>query len=207
MTYILYNRPGSGGFAVEAALDVAGADWRLETVETPVNTPLPESFRTLNPAMQVPVLDLPDGTRITESAAMLIHVAAAFPDSGLAPPPGTPDHARFLRWTLFLSTAVYEAVLRRVYPERHTADPAGADAVRQAALAKLDRSFAVIEEAIGEEGFLLGESMTAADIYLAMLYYWHDRLQGTLPKCGAVVRAVRAHPKVAPSWRRNFERG
>lgn len=207
MTYILHNRPGSGGFVIEAALDVAGADWRLEPVDSPVSTPLPESFRAVNPVKQIPVLDLPDGSRMTESAAMLIHLAAAFPESGLAPPPGTPAHAQFLRWTVFLSNAVYEAVLRRTYPERYTADPAGADAVRQAALAKLDQGFAVLEDAIGGGGFLLGERMTATDIYLAMMYYWHDRLRGGLPKCTAITRAVRAHPKVAPSWRRNFERG
>lgn len=202
--YVLWNRKRSGGFVVEAALDMAGADWRLQSVESQVSTPLPESFRAVNPWGQVPVLDLPDGTRMTESAAMLIHIADAFPDAGVAPKPGSPEHAQFLRWTVFLSVNVYEAMLRKTYSDRFTTDPDGASAVREAAVRRLDDCFALLEGQIGESGYLIGDGVTLADVFLAMIYYWHDRLDGTLPKCGELVRRVMAHPRVKPSWDRNY---
>lgn len=202
--YVLWNRTRSGGFVVEAALDMAGADWRLEQVESQVSTPLPESFRAVNPWKQVPVLDLPDGTRMTESAAMLIHIADAFPDAGVAPRPGTPEHAQFLRWTVFISANVYEAMLRKIYSARYTIDADGAEAVKTAALARLDECFAMLEAQIGESGHLVGDSLTLADVFLAMLYYWHDRLHGTLPRCTEIVWRVKADPRVSPSWERNF---
>lgn len=204
--YILHNRPGSGGFVVEAALDMVGANWRLEPVESQVSTPLPDSFRAINPWNQVPVLDLPDGSRMTESGAMLIHLAGAFPAAGVAPQPDTPEYAQFLRWTLFIAVNVYESVLRRVYPDRYTADPSGAPAVKQAALARLDDCFTLLEEQIGDSGFLIGHSLSLTDVHLGMLYYWHDRLNATLPKCGEIVRRTMNDPRIAPSWKRNFQR-
>lgn len=49
MPYKLYNRLGSGGFAVEAALALAGVDFEFVEVDSVPGTPLPESFRDINP--------------------------------------------------------------------------------------------------------------------------------------------------------------
>jgi len=97
MTYRLYNRVSSGGFAVEAALALAGADCELVELSSAPGTPLPASFRAVNPWGQVPTLVLPDGTVMTETGAILIHLAACFPEKALAPPPGTAAHATVLR--------------------------------------------------------------------------------------------------------------
>ena len=45
MSYHLFNRPGSGGFVVEAALTLAEADFELTELASKAGTPLPESFR------------------------------------------------------------------------------------------------------------------------------------------------------------------
>lgn len=203
--YVLHNRRGSGGFAVEAALAMAGADFRLADIDAPVSTPLPESFRAINPWRQVPVLDLPDGTRITETAAMLIHIADAFPGAGVAPAPGTPERAQFLRWTTFLATNVYESVLRRVYPGRYTDDPSGTGAVASAATRRGMEALRVVEDAIGPHGVLLGKRLSVADVYLAMLHRWVDKTE-ELPRCTALREAVIADAVVGPVWRRHFER-
>ena len=109
MSYTLYNRPGSGGFVVEAALTLAETPFQLIELDSKAGTTLPDSFRETNPWGQLPTLILPDGSTMTETAAMLIHIAAAFPEKNLAPPPGTPAHAAFLRWTVFAGINVYEA--------------------------------------------------------------------------------------------------
>ena len=204
MSYKLYNRLGSGGFVVEAALTLAEASFELELLDSVPNTPLPEAFREINPWGQVPVLLLPDGTFMTESAAILIHLAAAHPEKALAPAPGTSAHAVFLRWMVFLSANVYEAVLRHGYPDRFTADPDGAPAVVEAADRRLAEGLRVVEDTLAPDGFLLGEAMSVADLYLAMLNAWHGAGK-ELPLCEALTHRVAAHPVVAPVWRRNFD--
>ena len=202
MGYTLYNRPGSGGFVVEAALALAEAPFELVELDSKAGTPLPESFRATNPWGQLPTLILPDGSVMTETSAILIHFALAFPEKGLAPAPGTPAHAAFLRWTVFANINLYEAVLRRGYPFRFTDDPEGEDAVRTAAIRRMGEALALIDAHVAGP-FLLGGEMTVADVYLAMFLVWY-RGDAELPRLARIRDAVRRHPVVGPIWRRHY---
>ena len=202
MGYTLYNRPGSGGFVVEAALALAEASFELVELDSKAGTPLPESFRATNPWGQLPTLILPDGSVMTETSAILVHLALAFPEKGLAPAPGTPAHAAFLRWTVFANINLYEAVLRRGYPFRFTDDPEGQDAVRTAAIRRMGEALALIDAHV-EGPFLLGEEITVADVYIAMFLVWY-RGDVELPRLARIRDAVRAHPVVRPNWRRHY---
>ena len=91
MPYKLYNRTGSGGFVVEAALALAGQPCELVTMETQPRTPLPESFREINPWRQVPVLIADDGLTMTETAAILIYIANLHPGDDVGPMIGTKE--------------------------------------------------------------------------------------------------------------------
>lgn len=203
MVYKLYNRTGSGGFAVEAALAVAGQPFELIAVESQPSTPLPESFKAINPWGQVPVLLLPDGTMMTETGAILIYLATRHPGDGIAPPLDTSEAAEVMRWCVFLSVNVYEATIRRVYPDRYTTDADGAAGVKAAAIARNDDAFALIEASLTDEGFLVGRQQTVADIYLAMLYAWHPGQR--FERLVALTHRVAADRVIAPLWRRNFD--
>ena len=100
---------------------------------------------------------------MTETSAILVHLALCFPDKHLAPPPGTPARGTFLRWTTFANVNLYEGVLRRGYPFRFTDDPEGYDALRSAAIRRMGEALALIDAHV-EGPFLLGEEMTVADI-------------------------------------------
>ena len=204
MTYKLYNRLGSGGFAVEAALTVAGEEFELIEIESQPSTPLPEEFRKINPWGQVPVLFAKDGTMITETGAILIYLAFMHPRVGIGPKPGTGEHASLLRWVVFMSANIYEGILRRIYPERYTNDPDGYQDVRAAATERNRSAFALFEDELRHKTFILGEQMSVADIYLAMLYAW---CAGSyhFPRCEALTHRVAAHDAVAPVWQRNFD--
>ena len=204
MSYTLYNRPGSGGFVVEAALTLADAPFELIELDSKAGTPLSESFRETNPWGQLPTLILPDGTIMTETSAILVHLSLCFPDKRLAPLPGTPAHAAFLRWMTFANVNLYEAVLRRGYPFRFTDDPAGYDALRSAAIRRMGEALSIIDAHV-EGPFLLGEEMTVADVYIAMFLVW-NRGDVEAPRLARIAEAVRAHPVVGPIWRRHFGR-
>ncbi|TPK69695.1 glutathione S-transferase family protein [Mesorhizobium sp. B2-4-15] len=169
--YKLYTRPGSGGFVIEAALALANAPF--EQIDVPKTDRPDPAFLEISPLNQVPVLTLPDGRSITESAAICILLAERHPEAGLAPVIDAPARAEFLRWMAFMSSVIYPAMLRFYYAPRYTADADGAKAVKQAAVAEMDRGFAVIDVALRGRDWLAGEAMSVADIHLVMLVAWH----------------------------------
>jgi len=71
MSYRLYNRVASAGFAIEAVLTLAEIPFELVEIESRAGTPLPESFRQINPWCQVPTLVLPSGETLTEPTAVM----------------------------------------------------------------------------------------------------------------------------------------
>jgi len=202
MTYQLYNRRCSGGFVVEATLTLAGTAFELVELESKLGTELPDNFRKINPWGQVPVLILPDGTTMTETAGILIYLATQFPNQNLAPAPGTSTYASFLRWTIFASVNVYEAVARSSYPYRFTTDVTGQDAIGTAATKRMREALGIIEDHI-REPFLLGSDMSVADIYIAMLYLWSGRPNPS-PKLKAIMHQVQQHSVVGPIWERHY---
>lgn len=141
---------------------------------------------------------------MTESAAILIYLAARHPEAALGPQPGTPAYPTFLRWLVFLSTNVYEATIRRIYPERYTTLADSAEGVRTAAVAHASQSFAILEQELESSDFLLADDITVADVYLAMLFAWHPE-GDDFTKCTALTHRVAAHPVIAPIWQRNFD--
>ena len=173
--YRLYTRPGSGGFVVEAALALAGASF--EQINVPKTAEPDPAFLAISPLNQVPALILPEGGSMTESAAICILLAERHPEMELAPAAGSPARADFLRWMAFMSSVLYPAVLRLYYAYRYTADPDGVKAVKQAAIAEMDRDFAILDTALKGRDWLAGERLSVADIYLVMLVAWHPDVE------------------------------
>jgi glutathione S-transferase len=182
-TYKLYGRANAGSLAPQIVLEEIGAPYEMIWVsKAPADV---DALRHVNPTGKVPALVLHDGTPIFESAAILIHLTQAHPAANLAPPAGTTGHARFLQWMLFLSSNVYESVLRIYYPERYsTSGQAVAGEVKQQAVADYVRHLEVIHAALSP--YVLGEKLSAADPYLHMLAAWHPgdlaALNARMPK-------------------------
>ena len=192
--YKLYTRPGSGGFVVEAALALAGAPF--DQVDVPKKDPPDPAFHAISPLNQVPVLTLPDGRSITESAAICILLAERHPEGHLAPEPGSPARADFLRWMAFMSSVLYPAILRYYYAPRYTADAEGAQAVKKAAIAEMDRGFAITDQALAGRDWLAGETLSLADIYLVMLVAWHpdtEKARTAWPNVECLWSGLRRH--------------
>lgn len=203
MPYTLYSHPGSGGFAVEAGLVLADQPYETVEIDTKAGAQFSDAFRKINPWTQVPALVLPDGTVMTESAAMVIHLADAFPQAGLAPAPGTPAHAEFLRWIVFMTINVYEGDLRLYYPDRYTTDPDGIDGVSKAGRDHMFRGLGTIEALLADRAFVLGTDFSIADVYLAMLRIWYrDPLD--LPGVARVMAAVKNHDRIGALWQAHF---
>ena len=147
--YTLYWSADSGAFGVQALLEELGLPYRREIVDTSRGEHRTPEYLALNPMAQVPALRLPDGTVITESAAMMLHLCDARPDAVLLPAPGTTGRAVAYRWLFWLASGLYESDLRYYYPDRYTSEPAGAPGVQAAALERMDRLLAIAADLLG----------------------------------------------------------
>jgi glutathione S-transferase len=195
--YKLYTRPGSGGFVVEAALALANAPF--EQIDVPKTDRPDPAFLAISPLNQVPVLTLPDGRSMTESAAICVLLAERHPDAGLAPAAAAPARADFLRWMVFMSSVLYPAALRFYYAKRYTTDADGTKAVKQAAVAEMDRGFAILDTALKDHDWLVGDHLSLADIYLVMLVAWHpdiDKARAAWPNIERLWAGLREHPLI-----------
>jgi glutathione S-transferase len=170
--YRLYARYGAGSIAVQIALEEAGAPYEITWIaRTPEAV---EAYRRVNPAGRIPALALPGGAVMSESAAILIYLAAQYPQARLAPSEDTPGYAHFLQWMVSLSANLYETALRYFYSERYTSGgAAAAQDVKACALADYRRQLAAADAQL--RPYLLGETYSLADPYLYMLAGWYPQ--------------------------------
>lgn len=194
--YRLYGSFGSGSAAVEAALAETGVEYEVVATNTKEQAHLTETFRAINPRQQVPALELPDGSVMTEGSAMLLHLADAHPKTGLAPAPGSSARAQHDRWLIFMAVNVYEGELRHFYPDRYSDH---ADSVCERAVAYVERHYAIVDEAI-KGPYFFGDAMTMLDIYIWNMATWLDpeRLAAHFPKVYALMTKVKDRPLIAP---------
>lgn len=205
--YRLYHDIQTGSAAPMALLDLVGAPYEVVRIDIHAPDHPTAEFRAVNPLGQIPTLAMPDGQIVSESAAIMMAIAEAHPESGMAPAPGTAARPAFLRWMVYLAVNVYPAVRRIYYSSDVVESEADHDGVRRLAMAELQRDWAVMEASLAPAAYLLGAAPTALDLYAAMLSRWgidQDWFCQTCPKLAAARDRIEADPKVAAVWRENF---
>ena len=169
--YELYYYPGNASLLPHMALREAGVPFKLRLVDRTQNAQKSAEYLRLNPSGRIPVL-VQGELVLFESAAITLHLADQHPETGLAPPIGTSERANFYKWMVHLSNTPQAEFRAWFYPWEHVADPAAADAVKQASGERLGRMFDVIASQLGNGPWLLGHCFSAADLFLLMLVRW-----------------------------------
>jgi GST-like protein len=95
----LLASPGTGSAIVEAMLALKGFQYTIEDFDYDRVLAGDPALMTKNPLSELPTLILPDGTIMTESAAILIYLDEIVREGTglrdrLVPPAGTPERAR-----------------------------------------------------------------------------------------------------------------
>ena len=205
MTYTVIGKPGWGSAMVEAALALADQPYRTEDIDPTVAGPQRDRLLALNPLGQVPTLIMPDGSTMTESAAIVLYLADRFPSSGLAPAADDPRRAAFLRWLVFLVAAIYPTFTYGDDPGRWVDGEAAAKSLRGHTDAHCQAMWRHVEAAAGAPWFL-GDRFSALDVYVAVMTHWRPRadwFSAHCPKLAAIAPRAYALPALAAVWQRN----
>ena len=204
----LYGAAGSGSVAVEAALTLLDIPFRLIEGTTWSSEAARERVGEQNAMRQVPTLVMPDGEVLTESAAILIHLADAHPDARLAPAIGTPSRAQFLRWMFFVSSAIYS--LHWIKPDvaRIGAPQSARDDVIDAVHERIAFCWRTMDAGLDPSAYLLGDELTVLDLYVAVVSRfgpWRERFYAEAPNMTPVVRRVDGDVRLKPLWEKRFD--
>jgi glutathione S-transferase len=199
MKHQLYYYPANANLAPHLLLQEAGCEYELILVDRRQEQQKSAEFLRLNPNGRIPVLV--SGELVSfEAAAICLHIADLYPAAQLAPPLRSAERAHFYKWLTFLTNTVQPAYMAFRYPEHYTTEPAHQGGVRHAALERLARAYAVLEEALAPGPFLVGDQYSACDAYLYMLTWWCERLPeppSQLPNVRRAVREIAARPATA----------
>lgn len=213
--YTLYGSRNSGSAMVEAALALAKAPYRIVSAATWDKKSALAELKRVNPLHQIPTLVTPDGTAVSESAAILIHLGLVHPRAQLLPADAS-QRATALRALVFIAANCYSAIGIIDYPERWLgkSDQDANERLRAGARRRLHRMWSTFADTfVGEREpspFLFGERVGAADLMAAVVSRWSDarkHLAKHRPALAALVDRVEAHPVVAPVIARHWGAG
>jgi GST-like protein len=207
-TLTLFGTKGSGSAAVECALRRCGLDYAVVRASTWEEDSARAELAQVNPLGQIPTLVLEDGTVLTESAAILIHLGLQVPDSGLLPQSAS-DRAMALRGLVFIAANCYCAISIIDYPERWTSgtSPEAREQVGEAARRQLHRHWDIFADTFRATPFLSGAEPGALDYLAAVVSKWsgtRPHLAAARPAFAETLKRIESDPLVAEVFARHW---
>ncbi|MEO8936321.1 MAG: glutathione transferase GstA [Burkholderiaceae bacterium] len=195
----LYYMPSACSLSVQITLHELDMDYAKVLVDSRTKTLADGTdYATINPRGQVPVLELDDGTRLSEGPVIVQYLADLKPGSTLLPPVGTMERYRELEWLNYLTAEVHQRFYE-IFKFPHFPDEAKGDF-----RADLDKRLAFIANRLGDGDYLMGDTFTAADGYLFVMLRWAAFLKVDLtrwPNLVAYRDRVAARPAVQAAMR------
>jgi len=149
-------------------------------------------FHTINSKGYVPVLELDDGTRLTEGPVIVQYIADQVPDKKLAPPAGTMQRYRLQEWLNFITSELHKGIgglFNKAMPEEAKA------LMREKALDRLKWVDAQLEG----KAYTMGDAFSVADAYLFVVANWTPFVGidiAPLENLSAFMERMRARPAV-----------
>ena len=204
MSYQLFYSDRSAAQGVRVILEELGQTYEL--IETDIKSQGPRSPELLavNPNGLVPVLVTEEGP-IYECGAIVTFLCDRHSEFGLAPGVGHRHRGLFLQWLFFFSSSLQNAFSMTYRANRFSVFESGYPGIEQQGFKRLTSLWQIVDEAIGQKPWLLGESFSAADIYLFMLSTWlsveyrHPDL-GQFPNVKRISDKVKQRPSVTKAY-------
>ena len=186
----LFHAPQSRSSTILALIDEMGIGEKVRIVD--VTIARMDGTGRRDPANPHPEGEAPalqhDGSVITERGAVILTLTTLFPDSGLAPKPGTALWSEYLTW-LFWYGSVMEPVL--IQAAAGVSHP-----YLQAAIRGVPEVTARLAKALEHRPYLLGDTISAADLLVQSPYAWFKDAMPDVPVIRDWVARCQARPSV-----------
>jgi glutathione S-transferase len=162
---VFYTHPMSRGRIIRWMLEEVGQPYRTEILDFGTTMKAP-AYLAINPMGKVPAVKHGDMV-VTEAGAICAYLADAFPQAGLAPPPGDKARAPYYRWLFFAAGPIEQAVTSK---SMGWETPEG----REGAVGsgRMEEVLAAVEGALAGRDYVAGDRFTAADLYLGSHLGW-----------------------------------
>ena len=208
--YTLYGKTGSGSAAIEAALTLTRQPFRIVETATWEQNDAYAELLAVNPLGQIPTLVLDDGTALSESAAILIHLGTVHDDSTLLPR-DLSARAQAVRGLVYIAANCYAAISIIDYPERWCAeadaDEAVKERIRAGTRARLHRHWELFADVFSATPCLGGSDLSALDLLAAVVSKWsgaRQHLARHRPAFHETLQQIESVPDVAPIFARHW---
>ena len=162
----LYYSPGACSLSPHIALHEAGL--AFTAVKAPTKTHKLDDgtdYYSINPLGYVPLLELDDGTRLTEGPAIVQYIADQVPAKNLAPANGTLPRYKLQSWLTFIGTELH----KNFGPLFNPATP---QEIKDATKERLAGRFKWVDGELAGKQFLMGDTFSVADGYLFTVTNW-----------------------------------
>lgn len=170
---LFYGVPEGCSFGSIVALEWSGLPYQLCRIDMP-DVVSSEVFQRINPVAETPSLRTADGRQVNQSMAILQHIGAHSPNSGLVPSQGTPGFDRFNEVLAFLNTDFFESFSPLWYALEHGLDGGDRRTVTAMGHHKVRKVHADLERMLGDRPWLTGAQRSAADAYFMGIARWND---------------------------------
>jgi len=199
MSLKLFFAPGACSFVPHAMLELSDADFEPSMVKLHKNEQRSPEYLAVNPRGQVPVL-VDDGEVITQIVAIVLHLDAKFPQTGILPASSL-ARTRALQTLVWMNNTVHPTFTHVFMPEKYSDDEAVKAGVRAFAKRSYRDLLDEIETlAAKATPWIMGERPGALDAYALTLLRWggYAGIDPTsLPATWALVQRFAALPAVA----------
>lgn len=167
----LYFAPGACSLAPHIVLREAGLPFTLHKVDTAKHaTASGEDYYRINPKGMVPVLELDDGSRLSEGPVIAQFIADRAGAKHLMPAAGSLERYRVMEWQNYITSELHKSFTPLF-------NPALDAAAKQTLSALLHKKLQWVDTQLAEREFLTGSHFTAADAYLFTVLGWSKYVQ------------------------------
>jgi glutathione S-transferase len=162
----LYYSPGACSLSPHIVAHEAGIPITLEKVDTQAKrTAGGRNYLEIVPKGYVPALELDDGQVLTEGPAIVQYLADLRPEKELAPANGTFARSRLQEALGYINSEIHKTYSPLFKPDTP-------DATREERKAYLRKRYALVEQTLARQPWLLGDHFTVADAYLFVVTNW-----------------------------------
>ena len=181
----LYHCPRTRSSRIIWLLEEIGAPYTIApvTIVRPMEGSGDPDAHNPHPDKRVPAL-AHNGALLAESVAIAIYLPDAFPQAGLAPAMGDPLRGDYLTWMAWYAAEMEPAMFAKF----------GEELDQPLKRRSYEQVVARLENTLGRQPYVLGETFSAADILVGSALQWARTVFPESPILDAYIERLNARP-------------